>query len=303
MSEQYLDHSFTLKHASERDELLKRYAKGSQLKAKRERRAAGTDIYSIYDIYDSSLEGIEDYFRDLIPGYDRALVEADFEQLMETKQQPPRREFLRKYVESELTFARGKAVAVELGGPGSRWSQNFTPGFFQKTFGLTLEDLRSDEQKAEDTVRHHEVIPGDMLQGDSLQILEEQVGPRGVHLFLERMALYGISNIPPEPVFIGEYLQRLYRLQAEKGIILAEIPLDEMVVTDTYAWFTKLRTHYPGKFNTAMNGHGFRLQRLSGSPEELPLLSAKELKRSEKLYTEHGRSREYFIEHVQEVLD
>lgn len=284
--------------------MLEGHARAAERKARVEQGHAKKDsIHGLYDLYDSDLGSLEYELRGVIPGYDEALAKADVERTLATRELQPKREFLRKYIERELDFARFHAVAVELGGPGSRWAGDFTPGFFERTYGLTLADIRTDEQRTIDSSRNHEVIPGDMFQGDSLQKLEEKVGPKGVHLFMERLALFGMGHIPTEPVFMGEYLRRIYRLQAEKGIVLAQLPLDEMFSVATYAWITKLRSKYPGKFSASMDGLFYRLQRLPGAPDELPLLSVKEFKRVEKLWQSSNGEVDTFKQNLTRILE
>jgi hypothetical protein len=85
-------------------------------------------------------------------------------------------------------------------------------------------------------------------------------------------------------------------------LMLIEMPHDELVPPAVCAWLTKLLAHHPDNFKAAMNSSAFRLQRLPGAPDVLPLLSAKEQLRVQKLYAEN-KSIAHFMEHVEGILD
>ncbi len=292
--------AFVLRPEAEREKLLKFHARMAKKTAHEEREAS--DIWKVYDFYDSSLGSFEEGYGSLIPGYDRKLIEADAEKLLGTGQLLPRREFLKTYIESELSSLKGRTVVVELGGPGSWWSEEFSKDFLKQSFGLTLEDKRTEEQKEDDALRNHTVIAGDMFQGNSLEQLEKQVGPKGVHVVFERLAGYGTPHIPSEPVFIGKYLQRVYRLLADRGIMFVQLPLDIQTVFATYAWLTKLHRDHPNTLQVAISNFAFRFERFPGAPDELSLLSAKEFKHVEKMFQE-GLSLPQLLERLREMFE
>src|SRR3989338_10931638 len=66
------------------------------------------------------------------------------------------------YIESTLTDQRentsDQLTAVEFGGPGSNLFRAFPKGFFKRTVGVCLKDIRLPGEKIRDTERGHYLV-------------------------------------------------------------------------------------------------------------------------------------------------
>ena len=113
----------------EREQLRQSYSEHSEARVSEERSNDPDDIYIIYD--------------EPLSGYADSNFSLTFSPLLEH-----RGKTLRFFVEESLEKKRGKAVGIEFGGPGSNLFAGFTRGFFAKTLGVALTDMRDLEKKS-----------------------------------------------------------------------------------------------------------------------------------------------------------
>lgn len=199
----------------------------------------------------------------------------------------PEGQNLRSYIESSLAEKEGSAIGVEFGGIGSNLFRGFSKGFFKETIGVTLFDTRAEKEKTADERKnqehnlHHTVVEGDILSEDLYKNLEDRLAQQKVDLIIERMYL-GLEHMPVEPYKLSEALKKWYKLLDEGGILFVQIPVifNNLLV----AWADMIRKSHgqeiefqyvEGSHDASLEDTGyssFRLRKLKGAPEELPLL-------------------------------
>ena len=189
---------------------------------------------------------------------------------------------LKEYIEDTLATKYGDAVLLELGGTGTLLARGFSDGFFKKSAGVSLSDFRDDidpRLKLSDKELNHRVIEGDILTKETQESVRSWLGEdKKVDVMIERMA-GGHDFLPNEPFYMAPKANTWYELLDEGGILFAEVPdafLDYM--TD---WEQYLSQNYGSVIDLQVAdsecGIDVRLQKLSGAPEQLPLLPAKDV--------------------------
>src|SRR3989338_1356407 len=90
-----------------------------------------------WGIYDSDIDDFAKVFAGSLPLYiDRPVAENNYQS---------KGEAFRSYVEGTLLESGPREFcSVELGGPGSRLFQGFSPKFFKRTAGVCLTDTRDE---------------------------------------------------------------------------------------------------------------------------------------------------------------
>ena len=196
---------------------------------------------------------------------------------------------LRDYIQSTLEEKRGKAVGVEFGGIGVKVFSEFPPGFFKKSIGMTLLDHRTESEKQLDLykVNHgfpHQVLERNMLESSSYRELEKILAGDKVDFIVERLEL-GLSAIPQELVTVSSILERWYNLLNEGGVMMVQVPgmfnpllkkwaeMIEKDYKDVLEFKCSPRVGYASSGDISPNDSVFRLRKLKGAPEKLPLLS------------------------------
>ena len=201
---------------------------------------------------------------------------------------------LKEYIETTLTGKKGEAIGVEFGGLGSELFAGFSPGFFKKTAGITLADNRENLGKvdpshkpvsiAEDDVRHHSVIEGNILDDHLYTDLNKWLEGKKVDLILERM-IAGMDHIPADPYTISKIMSRWYELLDENGILFVQVP--PVLHDQLPAWVEMIQEKYGDVLEVQIkNGHEqfelafdlLRIHKLPGAPEKLPLLNPRIVK-------------------------
>lgn len=166
-----------------------------------------------WDVYDSGLYSYAIFFDSVIPGQENEIS-------------------IRRKMMSYLTHVRetslkqnknGSFTAVELMGSGSRLFSEFPEGFFTKTAGITLNDLRSTDIKEKDKERSHTVIPLDVNTPDLESVLSTWRGKDDINLCIIR-PVGGMTYLPKDEFLLFTKLAVVYRALAQRGVILTEIP-------------------------------------------------------------------------------
>ncbi len=189
---------------------------------------------------------------------------------------------LKDYIEKGLAHKRGHAVGIEFGGPGSAAFAEFSEHFFEKTAGVTLVDNRhrwESDPTARDTARGHKVIPGDLLSEEANAALTAWLDGKKVDLIFERM-FGGLNVLPQEPYMLSQKLDQWYRLLDEGGIMFIEVPSRMAYLVQP--WAEAVSKFSSIEIQPSNAGKVFRLRKLSGAPEALPLLGALSVRRIEK---------------------
>ncbi len=66
--------------------------------------------------------------------------------------------YIESMIPSKDTSKKRNLYGLEIGGPGSRFFEGFTKGFFAKTLGVCLRDIRRESRKNNDEQNSHSVI-------------------------------------------------------------------------------------------------------------------------------------------------
>lgn len=198
---------------------------------------------------------------------------------------------LREYIETTFASQKGKLIGLELGGPGVELFRGFSPGFFLRTAGVCLTDSR-------DNVGDHTLIKEDLLARKAKKKVEKWQDGKKIDVIFESM-IAGHYALPRDPFFMAEETRYWYRQLAEGGLIFAESPWafgnrqdDINYVPD---WARLIKNNYPGRLEVKENDGYVILRKLPGAPEELPLLSAKQILASEevRVIARHRQEREW----------
>jgi|GEM_PF-3224283 len=209
---------------------------------------------------------------------------------------------LKKDIETALAEFRGKAVAVEFGGTGSKLFAGFADGFFARTLGMNLVDRRTPAQEKRDQKNHHTVIAGDMMAVAAKAQLADWLQGQSVHLIIERM-MRGLEAAPNDVHFIGESLKDWYQILAEGGLMYLQAP--RIVTPLLQEWAAKVARESNGTIQLEWGQDGqvpwmsIRVRRLAGAPAEMPMLSAPEIATTLR---QSGGRRGKVVDHMHDYL-
>jgi len=176
-----------------------------------------TEIGVGWHVYNEDLKKFEEYFGYFCP--------QEFERLGE-------------YIESSLADKRGDVRAVELGGPGSKLFNGFSPGFIGKSLGVILmEDPERDVLRQS----NHDIITGDITKQISVKKIEDWLDGEKIDILFERM-VGGIKEYPEDPRFLWSMLARYYPLMSENSMLFAQLPtiLESETVSTLHNWASKV---------------------------------------------------------------
>ncbi len=196
---------------------------------------------------------------------------------------PEEQKDLRSYIEHTLAKRKGTAVGVEFGGPGATLFEDFTPGFFAKTFGVTLHEHRRPQEIMD--LETHTVLEGDIRVPATYRLLQEKLGGAKADLIIERL-LGGWDFIQNDPKLFGAVLRKWYSLLNEGGLLIAEGPPPFETAHKEEQDFFPLLQRFADMLHDAhkdsltvrvarspeFRSPVFSLERKKGAPNELPLL-------------------------------
>lgn len=203
-------------------------------------------------------------------------------------------ESLRGYIESLLEAKRGTAVFIEFGGPARQIAKDFTPGFFDRSFGVTLVDEAKTNTSEEvharvdaaDQTLNHTVIEADLLHASTYDDLRRRLDGRKAALIIERLGK-GSDFAPEDMRTTGAVLKTWYEFLDDEGVMLLQIPvryngfLEAFVahVEKTCGNTIEIRG-YVGDYN-GQHGENSSLfiRKRPGAPATLPMLDAETVSR------------------------
>jgi hypothetical protein len=185
----------------------------------------------------------------------------------------PRGQTFTEYVNGKLPH---DAIGIDVGGPGSAV---FSVLDTKESYGMTLNDFRSDEQKEADKAHGHDIIPGDFQT--TWEDLDDRLGDRKAHVIFGRI-IGAEQFLPQDPYFMYEQADNVYqRLSSEHGTLF--VPVPKVIVPIAVPWILKTADEHGDTVVTRLaNGpQGFSLQieKRPGAPEHLPALSAREVRK------------------------
>lgn len=198
---------------------------------------------------------------------------------------------LKDYIETTLRKRKCKAIGIEFGGIGLDFFSGFTDGFFKRTIGVTLMDHRAKDIQSLGRRRlpTHRVLEGDIFSADTYLSLDTKLGGKKVDLIVERMAR-GLELVPVEPYTVSKILQIWYSLLREGGVMFVQTPVAFNNLLEV--WATKIHEgfkdvleiqHKNGKNDDSIFCSSFRLNKLPGAPDELPLLDPRSVRKIPKV--------------------
>ena len=199
----------------------------------------------------------------------------------------PGGERFRKYIENELV-TKELRIGVEFGGPGSALFLGFTDGFFSRSAGITLGDRRTADIKTKDAKRNHFVLEGDITQSGIYANLMRILGSEKVDLILARLK-GGWNKLPVEPYTIAGMFERWYQMLNEGGLMFSEVP--RLYRPLAVRWLKLLKQEKGLEIQTDFTGEierehdstdVFRIKKLHGAPEKLPLLDPRTVREISK---------------------
>lgn len=130
---------------------------------------------------------------------------------------------IKDYLEKEYKKEKGKIYGIELGGPGSRLFADFSSGFIKKSFGITLFDHRTEDQKIKDNERNHQILTLDIFDENTYEIVKELADQNNFHLLFERME-GGWVNFPQNLEAFEFLLFKWYSLLKDQGVMFVQSP-------------------------------------------------------------------------------
>lgn len=252
-----------------------------------------------YDqIYDSTLHNIGSSFSKVLPENYIAHVNnnnngAKIEDFGEA---------FKKYIEDTLSKKEsGNRTAIEFGGPGSKLFSGFSNGFFSKTVGVCLEDLRPVYKKMSDSERGHSVVVADILETNDKEKfteIENSLGNRKVDLIVSRLMgplnsekkIQGAIILKRNPAVLDRVIRKWYSMLNDGGLLFAQFeyfdehdpyiekkreselnqpPIME-IEENVKNWINEINKRFSDKIEIQLGRGIIRLHKKPGAPEELP---------------------------------
>jgi hypothetical protein len=190
-----------------------------------------------------------------------------------------------KYIKDNLPG--NNHIGIEFGGPGSNFFNGFDCGFFKKTIGVCLDDIRDDTQKEKDGGINHNIIPGDIMDIVSKEgiynKLKTELGGEKVDLIVSRM-VGPLDKMDMDSAILDKIIRIWYEMLSEKGVMFIQISFShpEKLEKITRLWLEKIKEKFPQieiqEKTTSENASlpsAIRIQKRPGAPDKLP--RAKEL--------------------------
>ena len=224
-----------------------------------------------WPLYDADIRSFAKEFRQVIPGGEKARTEKEsvrvFVDYIRTILQPEQNRHL---------------TALEFGGPGVRIFQGFPKGFFEKTYGVCLDDTSNSIKKKPRST--HEIIRGNIFHKETYSKIDAALYGDGVDLILSRM-YGGLDEVTHDPIIWARVARTWYKLLHEGGLMFVQYRLStadrwiseteiqkdvrEKLMTE---WVDFIKEHFSDVLDIQLDDFAFRLYRKIGAPEELPIL-------------------------------
>ena len=141
-------------------------------------------------------------------------------------------EAFKKYIENTLSKSKEKRnglTAVEFGGPGSALFAGFSKGFFGKTIGVCLKDLRQDTQKEREQKNGHLIIEGNILDVINYKVygkVATQLANGKTDLIISRM-MGPLDQIEKNPAILDRVIRKWYGMLNTNGIMFIQIEFSD----------------------------------------------------------------------------
>ena len=129
---------------------------------------------------------------------------------------------------------------------------------------VSLEDLRTDEQKAADRRLGLVQISGDLTKTATWREINQTFAGRKAHLIFERAEM-GLIHLPKNKFFYSVVINRIWDMLDYGGILLMQLPY----LLPINEWVKLLRVN---SFDVNYARRALRLIRTPKSPEKIPFL-------------------------------
>ncbi len=182
---------------------------------------------------------------------------------------------IKNYIEETFGNKKGQTVGLELGGIGSQLFSEFSPGFFHKTFGVTLIDNRYLYPRLVENT-NHEVIEGDVFSEATVENVKTQLPLKQADVIFEGM-VGALVCLPSRFDFFAGSASRWYKLLADGGLAFLELPTELIPVLPE--WASRIKKDFGETLDVDydLDYEVMRLQKLHGAPSDLPLLGLEEI--------------------------
>ena len=246
-----------------------------------------------WKIYDSSLKKFAETFSSVLPdSYTDIIEEPGF-----VKPQEYANAF-KKYIENTLRKNRHRS-AIEFGGSGSKLFSEFSKGYFEKTLGVSLEDIRTDKEKRIDSENNHNIFVGDILNTKDTNFdhyLHDDLKIEKVDLIISRM-MGPLDGLAKNPLLLERVIQKWYQLLNQNGIIFLQfeffdkhlptnhhdafldVEFNNTLVPEDFTetekivqeWVQAMQKQFPKEIEFQLDRGTLRIHKKPGAPDELPL--------------------------------
>lgn len=203
-----------------------------------------------------------------------------------------------KYIIETLSKNQNKErTAIEFGGPGSKFFNDFKKGFLGKTVGVCLDDIRHSDEIEKDKSINHSVIVGDIMNITNKSLYEklnECLKTEKVDLIISRM-MGPLDKLKKNPVLLDHIIRKWYSLLNNGGILFAQFEYfsehdpnmktrydaenfpekEKEIEKYVKEWVLAINNKFPNQIEIQLGRGVIRLVKKEGAPEELP--SSKEL--------------------------
>lgn len=244
--------------------------------------------FSKWQYHDSSLAEFGHSFAKTLP--------KSYVDILELEEIVPMKEYgnaFKAYIENTLQ-KNDKRVAIEFGGPGSVLFSQFSKGFFDKTLGVCLEDLRNTDDVQEDTENQHFIYVSDIVDTknrDFNTYLHETLRVEKVDLIISRM-MGPLNTLSKNPVILERVLQKWYSILKENGVLFAQFeyfiehnpseivkyfhdninpPEEKEIEALVKDWMMHIKKEFTDTIDVQLGRGVLRIQKKSGAPDQLPL--------------------------------
>lgn len=201
-------------------------------------------------------------------------------------------EAFKKYIEDSLSKnPKKERTAIEFGGPGSNLFFGFSDGFFSKTVGICLDDIRSEVEKDADNLRGHSVVIGDIIDTKNRNLFNEinnKIGADKADLIISRIQ-GPLNKLKINEAVLDRVIRKWYQLLDKNGILFAQfVYLDEhdpymenkynALIEPPYKsktekiaemWVDAIKLKYPNEIDVSLGRGVIRLVKKDNAPEEL----------------------------------
>ncbi len=242
--------------------------------------------------YDSPLIDFAETFSQILPdSYTDIIEEHDFVFVREYA------EAFKNYIENTLRKNRHRC-AIEFGGSGSKLFSEFSKGYFEKTLGVSLEDIRTDQEKKIDIENNHNVFISDILNTKDTNFdhyLHDDLKIEKVDLIISRM-LGPLKTLGINSLILERVIRKWYSILNSNGLMFVEFEvftkhfpsMEPKIISQEFnnslepdeetqrekvvqEWVQAMQKQFQKEIEFQLDRGTLRIHKKPGAPDELPL--------------------------------